>query len=101
MLPNFLGDGEDLGTEGLGVLHLDPLAIAQDDHPERRSHPVLLLDEQEIGRELEPMAPTDPLRDRAHARTKARAARSRAAASTPSPSRRAIADHRSKAASSE
>ena len=61
-LPDFLGYREDLGAKPLGVLDLDPRAVAQDDHAERWPHPVLLFDEEEIGSELEPVPVVHPLR---------------------------------------
>ena len=61
-LPNFLGYREHLRAKSFGVLDLDPRAVAQDDDAERWPLPVLLLDEEEVGPELEPVPVAHPLR---------------------------------------
>jgi hypothetical protein len=61
VLANLLGYREDLGAKSFGVLDLDPRAVAQDDHAERRPLPILLFDEEEVGPELEPVPGSHPL----------------------------------------
>src|SRR3712207_6491697 len=61
-LPDSLGYREHSTPKLLGVLDLDPRAVAEDDHAERWPLPVFLFDEQEVGPELEPVPVVDPLR---------------------------------------
>ena len=45
VLPDFLGNAQDLCAELLGVRDLDPRAVAEHDHAERGPHPILIFDE--------------------------------------------------------
>lgn len=55
MFANYLGYRENLGAKSVGILDLDPRAVAQYDDSEGRSLPVPLFDEEEVGPELKPM----------------------------------------------
>jgi hypothetical protein len=61
-LANFFGYREYLGAKGFGVLDLDPRAVTQDNDAKRGPLPVPLLDEEEVGPELEPVPVIDSLR---------------------------------------
>ncbi len=62
MLANLPRYRENLRPEGLGILDLDPRAVAQDDDAERGPLPVYLLNEESVGPELEPVPVAYPLR---------------------------------------
>lgn len=47
VLSDYLSYREDFRAEPFRIFHPDPRAIVEDDHAERRPHPILFLDEQE------------------------------------------------------
>jgi hypothetical protein len=52
-LANLLGYREHLGAKSVGILDLDPRAVAQDDDSKRWPLAVLLFDEEEVGPGIE------------------------------------------------